>query len=48
MVHDFVTPLFVENNTKLLFSRKLKHLEIIKLDLQTCNYNPLKKPNPTL
>jgi hypothetical protein len=46
MVHDFVMPLFVENNKKLLFNGKIKHLEIIKLELQTYNCNPIKKTQP--
>jgi hypothetical protein len=48
MVHDFTTPLFINNNTKQLLNGKLRHLGIIKPSLQTCNDKPTKqivKPN---
>jgi hypothetical protein len=42
----FATPLFVKNNTSLLWNEKFKHLKIIKPILQTYNGNPQnKKPN---
>jgi hypothetical protein len=49
MVYEFTMLLFVENNIKLLLSKKLKHFKIvIKPRLATCNDNPQnKKPNPT-
>jgi hypothetical protein len=35
MVHGFSTPLFSKNNKKLLLNGKLRHLDLIKLGLQT-------------
>jgi hypothetical protein len=49
MVHGFATPLFFENNKKLLLNGKLRHLDLIKLGLQTCHGNSQnKKISPIL
>jgi hypothetical protein len=43
MVHGLSTPLFFENNKKLLLNGKVKHLDLIKLGLQTCHRNSQNK-----
>jgi hypothetical protein len=43
MVHGFSTPLFFENNKKLLSNGKVNHLDLIKLGLQTCHGNSQNK-----
>jgi hypothetical protein len=46
MVHGFVTPFFFfENNKKLLLIENLRHLDLLKLDLQTCHGNSQNKKN---
>jgi hypothetical protein len=48
-VHGFATPLFFENNKKILLNGKLRHLDLITLGLQTCHGNSQnEKTSPTL